>query len=65
MNQKFKTVLFDIMDLFECEIEEVIEYYYEGLTKWAVIKYRGNTSMYAIPLYCLGVKRVPLFGVVQ
>ena len=62
---KTKTVLFDITDLFECEIEEVIEYYCGGATKWAVIKYRGNTRMYAIPLFALGIKRVPLFSVVQ
>ena len=65
MNQKFKIVVIDIMDLFQCEVEEVIEYYYEGLTQWAVIKYYGNTSKYAVPLFALRIKRVPLFGVVN
>ena len=59
---KIKTVLFDIMDVFECEIEEVIEYYYEGLIQWAVIKYHGNPSKYTIPLFALAIKHKPVFN---
>lgn len=55
---KTKTVLFDTMDLFERKIEEVIEYYYEDFIQWAIIKYYGSTNKYAVPLYCLGIKRV-------
>ena len=58
---KNETVLF----LFERKIEEVIEYYYEDFIQWAVIKYYGNPNKYAVPLFALGVKRVPLFGVVN
>ena len=63
---KIKTVLFDTMDLFERKIVEVIEYYYDDdLIQWAVIKYYGNPNKYAVPLYTLGIKRVPLFGAVN
>lgn len=59
---KIKTVLFDIMDVFECEIEEVIEYYYEGLIQWAVITYKGKPNKYAIPLLALAIKHKPVFN---
>ena len=62
---KNKTVLIDTTNLFDGKIEEVIEYYYEDLIQWAVIKYYGNTNKYAVPLYSLGIKRVPLFGAVN
>ena len=65
MNQKFKTVLIDTTHLFEGKIEEVIEYYYENFIQWAIIKYYGDTRKYAVPLFALGIKCVPLFGVVN
>ena len=60
-----KTVLIDKSDLFERKIEEVIEYRYRGLTRWAVVKYEDSTNKYDIPLWALGIRNVPLFGVVN
>lgn len=51
-----KTVLIDKY-LFERKIEEVIEYRYRGLTRWAVVKYEDSTNKYDIPLWALRIRR--------
>lgn len=60
-NLKTKTVLFDTSDVFEREIDEVIEYYYGDLLMWAVVKYKDTPSKYAIPLFALAIKHKPVF----
>ena len=59
---KIKTVLFDNQDIFEHEIEEVLEYYYEGLIMWAVVRYPGKLIKFRIPLYALAIKNKPVFN---
>lgn len=57
-----ETVLFDTSDLFEREIDEVIEYYSEGLYMGAIITYKDTPNKYAIPLLALAIKHRPVFN---
>lgn len=61
-NLKTETVLFDTSDLFEREIDEVIEYYNKRLFMWAIVTYKDNRNMYAIPLSSLAIKHKPVFN---
>lgn len=61
-NLKTETVLFDTSDLFEREIDEVIEYYSEGVFMWAIVKYKDSPNKYAIPLFALAIKHKPVFN---
>ena len=59
-NLKTETVLFDTSELFEREIDEVLEYFYEGLTQWALVRYEDNTRY--VPLFALAIKHRPVFN---
>ena len=61
MKIETKTVLFDTYDLFEREIDEVIEYFSEGLYMWAIITYK-DTRTYCVPLYAMAIKHKPVFN---
>ena len=52
---KIKTVLFDDADIFQTEIEEVLEYFCDGMITWAVAQY-GDGNVYTIPLYALAIR---------
>ena len=63
MKIETKTVLFDTCDLFEREIDEVIEYYSDGLFMWANVTYKDTPNKYAaIPLFALAIKHRPVFN---
>ena len=55
MNKKFKTVLIDTADVFEREIEEVLEYYWTNLIMWALVQYE-NGDVCIIPARALAIK---------
>ena len=63
MKIETKTVLFDTETvLFESEIDEVIEYYSDGLYMWAIITYKDTPNKYDIPLLALAIKHKPVFN---
>ena len=54
---KTKTVLLDVSDVFEREIEEVLGYHYKDLIMWATVRYsNGSGAMYTIPLHALAIR---------
>mgnify|MGYP003592719840 CR=1 FL=1 len=61
-NLKTETVLFDTYDLFEREIDEVLEYYHVALIMWATIRFKDDTWTYSVPLYALAIKHKPVFN---
>ena len=56
---KHETVLFDDADIFHTEIEEVLEYFCNGLLTWALIQYASG-DVYLVPLYGLAIRRKPV-----
>ena len=58
---KTKTALFDDADIFHTEIEEVLEYFCDGMLTWALVQYASG-KVYAVPLYGLAIKHRPVFN---
>ena len=62
MKIETKTVLIDTADVFEREIEEVLEYYYAAFIMWATIRFKDDTRTYGVPLFALAIKHKPVFN---